>query len=134
MQVDRLGRAMRVASDALARGDLRAIGPFIRVIDRLDRYQALAQETKPQPTPAEDQLVVQQLVARIRSKVEDELAEERRREAEAAAASSGSAPEPIGNCAAVAAPAAAEPEATPPPPSAPLSAQAPSDFFRCIRP
>jgi predicted transcriptional regulator len=128
MQIDRLSRAMRVASDALARGDLRAIGPFIRVVDRLDRYQALAQETKPWPTPAEDQLVMQQLVARIRSKVEDELAEERRREAEAAAASAGSAaPEPIGNCAAAVA------EATPPPPSAPLSAQAPSDFFRGVR-
>jgi hypothetical protein len=44
MQIDRLGRAMRVASDALARGDVRAIGPFIRVIDRLDRYQTLAHE------------------------------------------------------------------------------------------
>jgi hypothetical protein len=129
MQIDRLSRAMRVASDALAQGDIRAIGPFIRVTDRLDRYQALAQETKPWPTPAEDQLVVQQLVARIRRQVEDELAEKHRKEAEAAAASAGSAaPEPIGTCA-VAAPAAAEAEASPPPPSASLAAQAPSDFF-----
>src|SRR5580658_5652174 len=82
MQIDRLSRAMRVASDALAQGDIRAIGPFIRVTDRLDRYQALAQETKPWPTPAEDQLVVQQLVARIRRQVEDELAEKHRKEAE----------------------------------------------------
>jgi uncharacterized membrane protein len=129
MQIDRLSRAMRVASDALARGDIRAIGPFIRVTDRLDRYQALAQETAPRPTAAEDKLVFQQLVARIRSQVQDELAEERRREAEGAAASAGSAAaEPIGNCAAAAA------EASGPPPSAPLSAQAPSDFFRGVRP
>jgi uncharacterized protein YdbL (DUF1318 family) len=135
MQIDRLGRAMRVASDALARGDIKAIGPFIRVVDRLDRYQALAQETAPRPTAAADQLVMQQLVARIRSQVEDELAEKRRREAEAAAASAGSAaPEPIGNCADVATPPVAETEASPPPPSAPLSAQAPGDFFRGIRP
>jgi hypothetical protein len=131
MQIDRLSRAMRVASDALAQGDIRAIGPFIRVTDRLDRYQALAQETKPWPTPAEDQLVVQQLVARIRRQVEDELAEKHRKEA----ASAGSAAaEPLGSCAAVAAPAVAAAEASPPPPFAPLSAQAPSDFFRCTRP
>ena len=49
MQIDRLGRAMRVASDALARGDIRAIGPFIRVIDRLDRYQTLVHENAAHP-------------------------------------------------------------------------------------
>src|SRR5271166_1868812 len=40
MQIDRLGRAMRVAGDAAGRGDIRAISPFIRVIDRLDRWRA----------------------------------------------------------------------------------------------
>ena len=67
MQIDRLGRAMRVASDALARGDIRAIGPFIRVIDRLDRYQTLAQETRARPTPVEDQVIIQSLVARLKA-------------------------------------------------------------------
>ena len=41
-QIDRLGQALKVAGQALARGDVRAIGPFIKVIDRLDRYQASA--------------------------------------------------------------------------------------------
>jgi hypothetical protein len=135
VQIERLSRAMRVASDALAQGEIRAIGPFIRVVDRLDRYQALAHETTAYPTPEADRLVFQQLVARIRRSVEDEFAEERRREAEAAAASAGSAaPEPIGNCAAAEAPAAAAAEASAPPPFAPLAGQAPSDFFRGIRP
>jgi hypothetical protein len=131
MQIDRLSRAMRVASDALAQGDIRAIGPFIRVTDRLDRYQALAQETKPWPTPAEDQLVVQQLVARIRRQVEDELAEKHRKEAASAGFAGTGQP---GRCAPFFAPAVAAAEASPPPPFAPLSAQAPSDFFRCTRP
>ena len=69
MQLDRLGRAMRVAGDALARGDIRAIAPFIRVIDRLDRYQTLAEETAARPErayTAGDQVVMDSIVARIR--------------------------------------------------------------------
>ena len=45
MQIDRLGWAMRVAAEAMAEGDVRAIGPFIKAIDRLDRYQELARRT-----------------------------------------------------------------------------------------
>ncbi len=45
VQIDRLGRAMRVAGDALGKGDSRAISAFVRVIDRLDRYQTLASKT-----------------------------------------------------------------------------------------
>lgn len=136
MQIDRLGRAMRVAGDALARGDIRAIGPFIRVIDRLDRYQTLAHQAAARPSPVEDQIIVQSLLARLKRAVKAELAEECRREApEAGAASTGSAAlEPIGNSAAVAAPAVAEAEATPPLPSAPLSSRTPGDFFRFVHP
>ncbi len=131
MQIDRLGRAMRVASDALARGDIRAIGPFIRVIDRLDRYQTLVHENAAHPTPVEDQVVIQALVARLTHSAK---AKESGREApEAGGASIGSAAlEPTGNSAAVAAPAVAEAEA--PLASAPLSSQAPGDFFRRVRP
>jgi hypothetical protein len=135
MQIDRLGRAMRVAGDALARGDIRAIGPFIRVIDRLDRYQTLAREKAARPSSAGDQMVFQALAARLKDQARAELEEERRREAEAAAASAGSAaPEPIGNSAALAAPAVVEAEATPPLSSAHLPSQAPGDFFRRLRP
>ncbi len=45
MQIDRLGWALRVAAEKMAEGDIRAIGPFIKAIDRLDRYQALARRT-----------------------------------------------------------------------------------------
>ena len=48
MQIDRLGWAMRVAAEAMAEGDVRAIGPFIKAIDRLDRYQELARRTATQ--------------------------------------------------------------------------------------
>ncbi len=39
LQLERLAPALRVAGEALARGELRAIGPLIKVIDRLDRHQ-----------------------------------------------------------------------------------------------
>jgi hypothetical protein len=65
LQIDRLGFAMRVAGEALARGDVRAIAPFIKVVDRLDRYQALAQEAAPRRTAADD-LVMRLLIERFR--------------------------------------------------------------------
>ena len=77
MQIDRLGRAMRVAGDALARGDIRAIAPFIRVIDRLDRYQTLAAQTAARPEAvvdgAADQLIVELIFARVRRTVLEEM-------------------------------------------------------------
>jgi hypothetical protein len=66
MQIDRLGWAMRVAAEAMAEGDLRAIGPFIKAIDRLDRYQELARRTGTQRNTSEaDLAVIRSLVARI---------------------------------------------------------------------
>ena len=56
MQIDRLGWAMRVAAQAMTEGDVRAIGPFIKAIDRLDRYQALARRTGTQPNTLEEDL------------------------------------------------------------------------------
>jgi hypothetical protein len=47
MQIDRLGQAMRVAGGALARGDVRAVAPFIKALEKLDRYQSLAREAAP---------------------------------------------------------------------------------------
>ena len=59
--------AMRVAGGALAKGDVKAITPFIKVIDRLDRYQELANEAAPRRrrTP-EDALVIREMIRRIR--------------------------------------------------------------------
>lgn len=67
MQIDRLGWAMRVAAEAMGEGDVRAIGPFIKAIDRLDRYQALARRTGTQPNTLEEEdlAVVRALVARL---------------------------------------------------------------------
>ena len=39
LQLERLRPALRVANEAIGRGELRAIGPLIRLIDRLDRHQ-----------------------------------------------------------------------------------------------
>jgi hypothetical protein len=39
LQLARLGPALRVAGDALSTGDLKAITPFLKVLDRLDKYQ-----------------------------------------------------------------------------------------------
>ena len=42
LQLDRLRPAMRVASAAVEEGDVRAIAPLLKVLDRLDRYQKTA--------------------------------------------------------------------------------------------
>jgi hypothetical protein len=39
LQLARLAPALRAAADALSTGDVKAIGPFIKVLDRLDKYQ-----------------------------------------------------------------------------------------------
>ena len=95
MQIDRLGQAMRVAGDALARGDVRAVGPFIKVIEKLDRYQSLARQAAPKwrNTSDEDELVMQNLVAQIRSHVLDECRREAEQAVAAAAAARTLAPE-----------------------------------------
>jgi CRISPR/Cas system CSM-associated protein Csm2 small subunit len=42
LQLDRLRPAMRIASAAVDGGDVRAIAPLLKVLDRLDRYQKTA--------------------------------------------------------------------------------------------
>ena len=44
MQIDRVGRALRVAGDGLNRGDVRAVAPFLKAVEKLDRYQSLASQ------------------------------------------------------------------------------------------
>jgi hypothetical protein len=39
LQLERLMPALRLAGEAIARGDIRAIAPLIKVIDRMDRHQ-----------------------------------------------------------------------------------------------
>ena len=40
LQLERLMPALRLAGESVGRGDLKAIAPLIKVIDRLDKHQA----------------------------------------------------------------------------------------------
>jgi hypothetical protein len=42
LQLDRLLPAMQLGAEAIAAGDVSAIGPYLKVLDRLDRYQSVA--------------------------------------------------------------------------------------------
>jgi hypothetical protein len=42
LQLERLASVMQLAAEAVAAGDMSAITPYLKVIDRLDRYQAAA--------------------------------------------------------------------------------------------
>jgi hypothetical protein len=42
LQLDRLAPLMQLAAEAVAVGDIRAITPYLKVLDRLDRYQTVA--------------------------------------------------------------------------------------------
>ena len=39
LQLERLMPALRLAGEAIARGELKAIAPLIKVIDRMDKHQ-----------------------------------------------------------------------------------------------
>ncbi len=41
MQIERLRPALRLVGEAVAHGDLKAIGPLIKLIDRLDKHQGV---------------------------------------------------------------------------------------------
>ena len=43
LRLSRLGPALRAAGEAVAQGDVRAIAPLMKVLDRLDRYQKVSQ-------------------------------------------------------------------------------------------
>ncbi len=75
LQIERLDFAIKVAGEALAKGDIRSIAPFIKAIDRLDAYQTRARKAAPsQPLREADALVVKALVDRIRREVQSEAA------------------------------------------------------------
>lgn len=42
LQLDRLAPALQLGAEAIAAGDISAISPYLRAIDRLDRYQVVA--------------------------------------------------------------------------------------------
>ncbi len=42
LQLERLASVMRLAAEAVAAGDVTAITPYLKVLDRRDRYQTVA--------------------------------------------------------------------------------------------
>src|SRR6202046_3854080 len=42
LQLDRLAPAVQLAAEAIAAGDISAITPYLKALDRLDRYQVVA--------------------------------------------------------------------------------------------
>jgi hypothetical protein len=42
LQLDRLAPAIQLAAEAMATGDISAITPYLKALDRLDRYQTVA--------------------------------------------------------------------------------------------
>jgi uncharacterized protein YdbL (DUF1318 family) len=42
LQLDRLAPAIQLAAEAMASGDISAITPYLKALDRLDRYQTVA--------------------------------------------------------------------------------------------
>ena len=42
LQLDRLAPAIQLAAEGIAAGDISAITPYLKVLDRLDRYQVVA--------------------------------------------------------------------------------------------
>jgi len=42
LQLERLASVMQLAAEAVAAGDVTAIAPYLKVLDRLDRYQTVA--------------------------------------------------------------------------------------------
>ena len=81
LQLGRLGPALRVAGQAVAEGDVKAIAPLIKVLDRLDRYQKTAGATRAlrrkRPTTAGDELVMREVYRRIRRDTLAEIEAER---------------------------------------------------------
>ena len=42
LQLDRLAPAVQLGAEAIAAGDISAISPYLKTLDRLDRYQSVA--------------------------------------------------------------------------------------------
>jgi DNA-directed RNA polymerase specialized sigma24 family protein len=42
LQLDRLAPAVQLGAEAIAAGDIAAINPYLKALDRLDRYQSVA--------------------------------------------------------------------------------------------
>src|SRR5271165_1523562 len=57
LQLARLQPAMRLAAEAVADGDVKAITPLMRVLDRLDRYRRVANANQVDDDEAREKLL-----------------------------------------------------------------------------
>ncbi len=121
LQIERLSFAIRVAGEKLATGDIRAIAPFIKAIDRLDAYQTRAPKAAPRRSQAADALVVKALVDRLRRDIAAEAAAPAGSPEPAAARDSVIEPEPSPPPVELERPIAVEAPATAAEPSPPLA-------------
>jgi hypothetical protein len=91
-QLARLGPALKAAGEAVAQGDVRAIAPLIKVLDRLDRYQKSAEAARPRARSSRsDPVVISELMRRLRRGFEEELRQDQAARQAAEAQSRGDA-------------------------------------------
>ncbi|MGB7972963.1 MAG: sigma factor-like helix-turn-helix DNA-binding protein [Roseiarcus sp.] len=57
LQLDRLAPVMQLAAEAVAAGDVAAITPYLKVLDRLDRYQTVASANQVYDDEARQKLI-----------------------------------------------------------------------------
>jgi hypothetical protein len=57
LQLDRLAPVMQLAAEAVAAGDVTAITPYLKVLDRLDRYQVVASANQVYDDEARQKLI-----------------------------------------------------------------------------
>ena len=50
LQLDRFAPALQLGAEGIAAGDISAINPYLKALDRLDRYQASRAPTRPMTT------------------------------------------------------------------------------------
>jgi hypothetical protein len=88
IQLARLEAALQAAGQAVANGDIKAIGPYLRVLERLDRYRGLAAVRQMEGNEAREKLLAK--LNHMASVADEENFEKRRaaRLAEALADSS----------------------------------------------
>ncbi len=70
LQLDRLAPAVQLGAEAIAAGDISAIGPYLKAIDRLDRYQVVASANQAYDDDARKKLMdkINRVVDNLRAK------------------------------------------------------------------
>ena len=90
LQLARLESALQSAGEAVAAGDIKAIGPFLRVLDRVDHYRGVAALRQ-----YEGAYHREKLLAKL-NRMAEALEEEKQEKAQAARLAAGLADEPAG--------------------------------------